>query len=121
MQKLTDLIKENDETKTYKYVAEVTVEGTVTASSEGDAGDAADKEIDAIEGVTNFKMTSLDEIDAVKEDADILLNDDADERMREVYQDIVELFENSIATMTTYHETTLVAQLTDYLNTYNNQ
>ena len=63
MKNLSSLIKENSETKKYKYTATVTVEGTVTAMSEGDAGELVDKEIDTIENVTDYKIDSIDEVE----------------------------------------------------------
>lgn len=60
MKKFSEKIKESQETKTYKYVVTATIEGTVTASSDSEAGELVDKEMDEISSITDYQMDQLD-------------------------------------------------------------
>jgi len=60
MIKFSDKIKESQNTKTYKYKISATIEGTVTATSDGDAGELVDKEMDEYSNITNYNIDSLD-------------------------------------------------------------
>lgn len=95
MRNFTQLIKENDENKTYKYVANVKIEGEVTASSEGDAGELVDKEIDTIDGVVDYKIESLDEVvGEVKEST--ILESNEEMIMLEAYNKVIEEFQDAL-------------------------
>jgi hypothetical protein len=59
MRKFSDLIKEQEGSKEYKYTANVVVEGKVVAASEGEAGGLVDKEMDAIPGMINYEINNI--------------------------------------------------------------
>jgi len=59
MKNLTDLIKENNENKKFKYVA--TVVGMVISSDEIEATEDAIKNIDMIDGLIDVNMVSIEE------------------------------------------------------------
>lgn len=61
MRKLSDLIKENESTKKFKYNATVTVEGSVFAENEGNAGELIDKEMDTVQGMVNYEIINIEE------------------------------------------------------------
>lgn len=113
MKNLTSLIKENNETKKYKYKATVIVEGTVTAMTEGDAGELADKEIDKIANVTDFKIDEIDEIETgVKEN--FIEDSDDEEIANAAYNEIIAMYEKSVTDMKDYY----VAMVTTRLRMY---
>jgi len=66
MRKLSDIIKENEESKKFSYKLNVVIAGTVNATSESNAGEAVDQIVDTIVvqdgSVDTYNMLSLDEI-----------------------------------------------------------
>lgn len=62
MKKFTDIINEQESRKDFKYIANVKVEGTVTAASEGEAGELVDKEMDTIPGMIDYQIENIDEV-----------------------------------------------------------
>jgi hypothetical protein len=115
MRNLTELIKEQDETKTYKYMATVKIEGTVVANSESNAGELVDSVIDSIDNVVDYEMNSLNVVETVKESAQ--LNNTEEEEMNIAYNNIIAMYEtkkNSIET--DYHKLVLKAKLEQYFN-----
>jgi hypothetical protein len=115
MKNLSSLIKENSETKKYKYIATVTVEGTVTAMSEGDAGELVDKEIDTIENVTDYKIDSIDEVETgVQEN---FLDGPNDEEIAEAaYNKIIRCYEFETSAMSDYYKAMAATKLRMYFN-----
>lgn len=67
MRKLSDIIKENESNKEFKYSATVKVEGTVIAASEGEAGELVDKEMDTIPGMINYEIDNIASANGVDE------------------------------------------------------
>jgi hypothetical protein len=117
MKNLTSLIKENSETKKYKYTATVVVEGNVTAMSEGDAGELVDKELDTIANVVNYKIDSIDEIESgVQENFDQFDGHAPEVIVEKLYNDIIDIFETAQteAGLTDYHHAMLRGKLKMY-------
>lgn len=59
MKKFSDLVKENESKKVFKYTVKVDIEGTVMASSEAEAGELIDKEMDTIPGMVNYEIGNI--------------------------------------------------------------
>jgi len=115
MKNLSSLIKENSETKKYKYTATVTVEGTVTAMSEGDAGELVDKEIDTIENVTDYKIDSIDEVEnTVQENS--LGELSQDEIAESIYKQVIDCYEREIVELSDYYKAMVATKLRMYFN-----
>ena len=115
MKNLTSLIKENSETKKYKYTATVVVEGNVTAMSEGDAGELVDKEIDSIPNVVNYEITKIDEVETgVQENS---LGGLSDEDVAEsIYKQVVDCYEREIGEVTDYYKAMITTKLRMYFD-----
>ena len=113
MKNLTSLIKENSETKKYKYTATVVVEGNVTAMSEGDAGELVDKEIDTIANVVDYKIDKIDEVEVgVQEN---FLEGTSDEEVAEsIYKQVVDCYEKEIGTVSDYYKAMINTKLNMY-------
>lgn len=109
MKNLTSLIKENNETKKYKYTATVTVEGNVTAMSEGDAGELVDKEIDTIPNVVNYEISTIEEIENEVTENVVGNSDDTD--VDNAYNAMLRIYTDAILDMKPYHEAMLNAKL----------
>lgn len=62
MKKFTEIIKENESVREYQWTATIEISGKVTASSEGNAGEMIDKEIDQIEGMVSYQINTINEI-----------------------------------------------------------
>ena len=68
MRNFSQLIKENDENKSFKYTATatVTITGNVNATNEGDAGYMIDSDLEPGTNVTgeilNYEIVSIDEV-----------------------------------------------------------
>lgn len=119
MKNFSSLIKENNETNTYKYNATVVVEGTVIAMNDGDAGELVDKTIDSIPGVVDFTMNSLDIQEKTETTSEnILLGDERspDEKVEFAFNTIIKTFTDNVADMTDYHKAMLATQLKMYFN-----
>lgn len=115
MKNFSSLITENEQTKKYKYNATVKVEGIVTAMSEGDAGELADKELDTIPGIISGEIDNIEAIGSeVKEDfaAGEITEDD---KVEFAFQDIITLYGNKCATFDSeYYIAMLTAKLKQY-------
>lgn len=61
MKTLSELIKENESSKKFKYNATVQVEGHVYAENEGNAGELVDKEMDLIPGLVSYEIINIEE------------------------------------------------------------
>lgn len=111
MKSLSELINENENNKTYKYVVDVKIEGTVTAGSEGDAGELVDKEIDKIDGVVDYKIASIDKTEDKVEEA-VLLENDGDAAVQLAFDQIVDAYNNAYNNLPTpYYKAMLRTQL----------
>src|ERR1039457_6827463 len=66
MKTLSEIIKENEESKKFSYKLNVVISGTVDATSESNAGETVDQVVDTIvvqDGqVDDYTMVSVDEI-----------------------------------------------------------
>lgn len=119
MKNLTSLIKENSETKKYKYTATVVVEGNVTAMSEGDAGELVDKEIDTIANVVDYKIDKIDEVEVgVQENFEEFDGHAPEVVVEKLYNDIIEMYETAKedAGLTDYHYAMLTGKLKMYFS-----
>jgi len=115
MKNLTSLIKENNETKKYKYTATVTVEGNVTAMSEGDAGELVDKEIDTIPNVTNYVIDTIDEVETGVQENSLggLSEEDVADS---IYKQVVDCYEREIGEVSDYYKAMINGRLQMYFN-----
>lgn len=115
MKNLTSLIKENNETKKYKYTATVVVEGNVTAMSEGDAGELADKEIDTIDNVVSYQIDNIEEVESTVQENTLggLSDDDVAES---IYKQVVDCYEREIGEVTDYYKAMINAKLCMYFD-----
>lgn len=115
MKNLTSLIKENNETKKYKYTATVVVEGNVTAMSEGDAGELADKEIDTIDNVVSYQIDNIEEVESTVQENTLggLSDDDVAES---IYKQVVDCYEREIGEVTDYYKAMINAKLRMYFD-----
>lgn len=118
MKNLSDLINENENNKMFKYVVDVKIEGTVKAGSEGDAGELVDKEIDAMDGVVDYKIVSIDETEKdVNENSDAALLSEEESIIDLAYDEIVELYNNYVEQLSmTYNKMHLKNKLQDFFN-----
>jgi hypothetical protein len=117
MKNLSDLINENENNKMFKYVVDVKIEGTVKAGSEGDAGELVDKEIDAIDGVVDYKIVSIDETekDDTVEEA-ILLENDGDVIVDQIYTELINIYNERTSNLSPYYKALLNSQLLYFFN-----
>lgn len=117
MRKISDLIKEDNDNKTYKYTLDVQIEGTVNATSESEAGELADKIVDEIDGVVDYKMTSLDEVETIKEYAENITENLDDKLVAHAYEKIITEFESVTKQLaTSYHKAELRTKLEMYFS-----
>ena len=101
----------------FKYVVDVKIEGTVKAGSEGDAGELVDKEIDAIDGVVDYKIVSIDETEKDDTVEEAILNEDSDGLVNEMYYDIIALYQQNIDKLSKpYHKAMLQTMLRSFFN-----
>lgn len=115
MKNFSTLITENEQTKKYKFTATVKVEGAVTAMSEGDAGELADKELDTIPGFISGQIDNIEVVETgVKEDftAGEVSEDD---KVAQDFRDIISLYEDKVSS---YDKDYYIAMLNTKLNMY---
>ena len=111
MKSLSELINENENNKTYKYVVDVKIEGTVTAGSEGDAGELVDKEIDKIDGVVDYKIASIDKTDDKVEEAALLEGVSDELYVEQMYTQIANMYNESVDSLSPYYKAMLRTKL----------
>lgn len=118
MKTFSNLVKENNEAGTFKYVAEITVEGTVNAVSEAMAGEAADQEINLIDGLVNYIMKSIDKVEtAMQENNDNVLGSEPTlQDMQHLQNEIVELFLEKTKSYSEYNKAMIGGMLKQYFN-----
>lgn len=115
MKKLSDLINENENNKMFKYVVDVKIEGTVKAGSEGDAGELVDKEIDAIDGVVDYKIVSIDETENTVEES-IINDDNGDVIVDQIYTELINIYNERTGNLSSYYKALLNSQLLYFFN-----
>jgi hypothetical protein len=115
MKKLSDLINENENNKMFKYVVDVKIEGTVKAGSEGDAGELVDKEIDAIDGVVDYKIVSIDETENTVEES-IINDDNGDVIVDQIYTELINIYNERTGNLSPYYKALLNSQLLYFFN-----
>jgi len=114
MKNLSSLITENEQTKKYKYTATVIVEGEVTAMSEGDAGELADKELDTIEGFVSGQIDDLSVVESEIKESVIGAN--AQEQADSVFEEIIEFITVKTEKFTDYHKAMIYAKLKQFID-----
>lgn len=130
MRKLSDLIKENESTKCFKYNATVTVEGSVYAENEGSAGEMVDKNMDEIPGMVNYEIISIEEESSegyinpdlaigseISEDVN---TNNADDRLEIIKKYIHDTFNSTIIPLNIQEKIYILGKLKDYINQLNN-
>lgn len=117
MKKLSDLINENENNKMFKYVVDVKIEGTVKAGSEGDAGELVDKEIDAIDGVVDYKIVSIDETEKDDTVEEAILNEDnGDIIVNQIYNELISIYNEHTGNLSPYYKAMLNGKLQYFFN-----
>jgi len=115
MKNLTSLIKENNETKKYKYTATVLIEGNVIAMSESDAGELVDKEIDTITNMVSYEIGNIEEVQSGVQE-NFLEGADDEEIAQSTYNDIITAYEDKTANMKDYYKAMVATRLRMYFN-----
>lgn len=104
MKTLTQLIKEQNENKEFKYTVNVKLSGYVIAPNEGDAGELVDKEMDVVG--ENFEDFSY-EIELIEEtDKKDITNESVsyDEISQIIVDDILESYKDKIKDLPKYYQ-----------------
>lgn len=101
MKTLSEIIKENENNKKFKYNASVVIEGHVYANSEGDAGELIDKEMDAIPGFVSGEVINIAEettenyinndLTFVSENTDTL-----EDKLKNKLKEVISMMENDV-------------------------
>ncbi len=111
MKNFSDLIKENNENKTFTYTAEVMIKvtGTVVAESEGDAGYIVDNLLQGgnkIEGeiVDNGTAPNMEINEIPTEFSENILNEEPEETINTIYDTICSIIETNAASMNDYNK-----------------
>lgn len=123
MKNFSQLIKENDENKSFKYTATatVTITGNVNATNEGDAGYMIDSDLEPGNTITgeivNYEIASIDEVPA--EFNENILNDDlnSDDKVVELSKDVLKMLDDKITSynLTDYYKSMLLSIIRNYI------
>jgi len=123
MKNFSQLIKENDENKSFKYTATatVTITGNVNATNEGDAGYMIDSDLEPGNTITgeivNYEINSIDEVPT--EFNENILNDDlnSDDKVVELSKDVLKMLDDKITSynLTDYYKSMLLSIIRNYI------
>lgn len=117
MRNFSQLIKENDENKSFKYTATATVSitGNVNATNEGDAGYMIDSDLEPGTNVTgeivNYEIVSIDEIPT--EFSENIIAANGDDQAEMLYNEIVNYINEKIesSNLQDYYKSAVLTKL----------
>jgi len=118
MRNFSQLIKENDENKSFKYTATATVSitGNVNATNEGDAGYMIDSDLEPGNNVTgeilNYEIVSIDEVPT--DFNENVLNEDNDILAASLYREIMDIINDKVKNnnnLTDYYKAMILTKL----------
>lgn len=116
MKKLSNLVNENNSLMTYKYTASIDIDGVVDAHSEGDAGELIDKHIDEISSITSVTGYTIHDISKIKKQIqeNSINNDDMNTNIKLIENEIIELYNNKVESLTPYYRAMLTNNLAHF-------